>query len=331
MSLLNPLNAEGKTETADTAPDQLISLAQQALIAQATELARSGRYAEAEAVLDRIKDGPSAQVLDLRAKIKAQQGLFSEAASLWGLAIKTAPENKHYASSLKQASRRAKHPAWLAHHWSGLAALTLLALALLLIMLPGKKVMQGSDVMQNPITAPQSRVMKNGDDSTGQSSGKMADRKEQTGIAVEKISLKGVRIFKTEEKMTILFEEGLFTEGTQFHQSARPLLAQLGRQIAGIAPDVQIQVVGCTDDLPLVAGSLYADNSSLGLARAVKVIEILRKVTGLPASAFMAQSMAENNYPYAINSSASKMRNRTAVIRLLDQTPANSLIMVEDD
>gem|GEM_PF-1260168 len=328
--MLNPRNKEVKTTTAQSAPDQLLSLVQQALIARATELARSGRYAEAEAVLDGIKDGPSAQVLDLRARIKAQQGLMAEAASLWGQALRSAPDDQGYAAAMRQALRRADRPLWLTRPWPGLAALALLALALILILMPAKRVMQGGDVTQNPIAAPQSRVMNNGTDSTGRSSEKLADRREKPGIAIPKISLKGIRIFKTDEKMTILFEEGLFTEGTQFHQSARPLLAKVGRQIAGIAPDVQIQVVGCTDDLPMVAGSLYTDNGALGLARAVKVIEIMRTVTGRPASAFIAQSMVENNYPYSINSSESKMRNRTVVISLLDQTPANSLIMVED-
>jgi len=86
-----------------------------------------------------------------------------------------------------------------------------------------------------------------------------------------------------------------------------------------------IQVVGCTDDKPLIAGSGYADNSALGLARAVTAIEVMRNATGLPVNAFIAQSTAGTFYPYSNDGIQSKMRNRTVLIKLMDPAAAKSL------
>jgi len=326
MRSFDSRNADQSTETADPAPVQLFALVQQALVAQATELARSGRYDEAEAVLEGIKECPLAQVLDLRARIKAQQGLMIEAASLWGQALKTAPDDQGYAAAMRRALRRADRPQWLARPRPGLAVLAMLALALLVVLLlPGKKGTNGIDAKQEQISAMRSDVVQNGETIAGSSFAKSAADKELQRILVEKISLKGIKILKMEEKATITFEEGLFSRGTRFRRGAETLLVQLGAQIGANAPGAMIQVVGCTDDKPLIAGSGYADNSALGLARAVTAIEVMRNATGLPVNAFIAQSTAGTFYPYSNDGIQSKMRNRTVLIKLMDPAAAKSL------
>jgi type VI secretion system protein ImpK len=80
--------------------------------ARATELARAGKYPEAESLLS--PPGQPAQVprdLDLLARMAAQQGRYADARRFWEAALKIEPENNAYALCLEhldQAKQGAK-------------------------------------------------------------------------------------------------------------------------------------------------------------------------------------------------------------------------------
>jgi predicted Zn-dependent protease len=66
-------------------------------LARATELAQSGRFLEAEAVLVQNGELPEdPRALDLLARIAARQGRFSEARRRWEAAMRKDPANKGY-------------------------------------------------------------------------------------------------------------------------------------------------------------------------------------------------------------------------------------------
>lgn len=70
-------------------------------LAQATELARAGRYAEAETVLtDLLNARELPAALDLQARIHAQQGRLSKARECWKRALQLDPGNDAYAAGL---------------------------------------------------------------------------------------------------------------------------------------------------------------------------------------------------------------------------------------
>jgi hypothetical protein len=73
--------------------------------ASAAELARTGRYLEAEDLLapnDQLPD--SARELDLLARMAAHQERFEDAARLWSAALKADPNNTSYKECLQQLS-----------------------------------------------------------------------------------------------------------------------------------------------------------------------------------------------------------------------------------
>jgi type VI secretion system protein ImpK len=80
--------------------------------ARATELARAGRYAEAESLLS--PNGQPAEMprdLDLLARMAAQQGRYADARRFWEAALKIEPENNAYIlclEHLEQAKQGAK-------------------------------------------------------------------------------------------------------------------------------------------------------------------------------------------------------------------------------
>jgi len=76
--------------------------------AHATELARSKRYLEAEAILSpqgRIPAAP--KVLDLLARISAQQGQYDRARQFWSTALEITPGNADYERAI-QCTREAE-------------------------------------------------------------------------------------------------------------------------------------------------------------------------------------------------------------------------------
>jgi len=76
--------------------------------ARAAELARSQRYLEAEAILSphgRIPAAP--KVLDLLARISAQQGQYARARQLWSTALEITPGNADYERAV-QCTREAE-------------------------------------------------------------------------------------------------------------------------------------------------------------------------------------------------------------------------------
>ena len=71
--------------------------------ARATELARSRRFLEAEALLSPGGQLPdSTSELDLLARILAKQNHYREARRCWEAALKIAPRNEVYRSGIKR-------------------------------------------------------------------------------------------------------------------------------------------------------------------------------------------------------------------------------------
>lgn len=106
-------------------------LTTQFLLAEATRLAAAGEYAGAEAHLAAIPEGrKQAPVLDLLARIRAQQGRPAEAAEFWQMAVQMDPANADYRAGLAYVEKAAKAP----FHPSRLPGLILRLLAGLLVL-----------------------------------------------------------------------------------------------------------------------------------------------------------------------------------------------------
>jgi osmotically-inducible protein OsmY len=95
------------TKTLSDRIPALEKLAQQSLLAKAAQLARAGRYAEAEAILQDLREtyGASAPVLDLLARVMAQQGRLGEAEFLWTQALQKDPANEDYRAGLRRLAQ----------------------------------------------------------------------------------------------------------------------------------------------------------------------------------------------------------------------------------
>lgn len=86
MNDLPPLPPTAADAPAAAAPAELPTAAvlRQIVFSRAADLARSGRYRAAEMLLsDLVVFDPTVEIVDLLARIRAQQGRLAEAAVLW--------------------------------------------------------------------------------------------------------------------------------------------------------------------------------------------------------------------------------------------------------
>ena len=109
----------------------------QLVLAKAAELARAGHYQEADNLLSGLlggKDQPA--VLDLLARMRAQQGRWQEAEAFWKQALQQDPTNPAYLEGL-QYVQRTQRPPTLARLFSPAILLWIIALVLLLLAARG--------------------------------------------------------------------------------------------------------------------------------------------------------------------------------------------------
>lgn len=99
---------EGWEELVQTTQKLLEALA----CAQAAEWARQGQLRHAEAFLRPLAQRPDAspQILDLMAKVLAQQGLWEEARQFWERALALQPTNKAFQRAIQRCNRSSHAP-----------------------------------------------------------------------------------------------------------------------------------------------------------------------------------------------------------------------------
>jgi flagellar motor protein MotB len=113
-----------------------------------------------------------------------------------------------------------------------------------------------------------------------------------------------------------VFEAGVFASGTKLSREGEAMLSRVGRQLAPRAKSVSVTVVGCTDNIPVSGKKEYKDNQALGLLRAAAALQVLQSSSGIPTAAFKTVSHGAEWSPFPNDTSASRARNRTVVLRI---------------
>jgi|ERR1035438_1968429 hypothetical protein len=129
------MEAQGQNAKS-AAAEVLMRFFEQNLLARATELARSGRLLEAEALLTNGRGPQSAKEMDLLARIAAQSQRYEQAERLWTAARERDPENQEYPRGIGALVEERKKQERIrgALLWASMGALVLLT-ALVCVML----------------------------------------------------------------------------------------------------------------------------------------------------------------------------------------------------
>lgn len=278
-------------------------------LGRAAALARAGRYEEALALLEAdATDGPeaagavddvdgSAAVLDLKARIAAQQRRYEEAEALWGRAAEMDPGRPEYAAGARRAAAYRRRP------WFGL-----MASAVRIALVPSVLVLALAGILwaRGP-TAPTTELPKGGPPPKETVSPK---------VMASDLEVPGTKVHAEGAELVIVFEEGVFAEGSVFAPGAARTLRELARRIAGQPGVICVRVIGHTDDLPISADAVYwRDNFELGAVRAASVAGLMCRASGLPERLIQVSSAGASAPPFE-NDERGRLRNRTVVVRV---------------
>jgi flagellar motor protein MotB len=297
--------------------------AREVALARARTLARRGRYAEAAGLLDRLlaaeprDGGPSAAaVLDLRARVHAQQGQLDQADSCWAQAERLAPGSGEYAAGRRriaairtQGDRRGSTR--LALRTGGVLAAAL-ALALLIDIRLAVGGSTGPTAAGNASQAPQAPSALASAAAAGTAAGGTSSPADV--LATLDLQMPGVRLRRTPGQISVTFTSGVFTDGTSFSPAGRRVLARLGARLHPYAARITVAIVGYSDDLPVPPGLGYTDNVELGLLRAEAARVDLGTISGIPLAMLPVSSMGDEQLPFPDPSGTAQPRDRTVTL-----------------
>ena len=131
----------------------------------------------------------------------------------------------------------------------------------------------------------------------------------------------GAQVSRQGDALEVTFDHGLFASGSaELAPDATDSLLALAQQLRPQAAKLWVRVTGHTDNVPVAQPFTYPDNVSLGMARAVAVVEFFRSQGDLPYVILSARSV-DAIHPLGNNmTAAGRARNRTVVIAITRRT-----------
>ena len=255
-------------------------------VLRATVLARAGHLGAAAELLVPHAAGaaPFPPALDLLARINVRQGRRSEARALWSQAMELDPENARYRGALDRLDALGRRPFWMASPVGSVVAVLVLLIPLAAWLVRGAtdKAEAPPGMVDVPAeSAPSSREA-------------AVDEPPQAamtqGIVDALEGLAGVAVDPLPEGIRVTLARGLYTEGVRMDPRGAAVLTRVGYALEPWSGQIEVQLVGHTDQIPMRPGARYRDNFALGAARAVAALEHLRTTTNLPGGILVARS-----------------------------------------
>jgi len=225
------------------------NLAVQIVASRATELARAGRYDDAEALLkDLVPVGLPTTALDLLARIRAQQGRLAEAKALWVQLSQLDPCDQAAQAALGRIARIEGR-----HRGRGLSLFS--AYSRLRQFMRREKAADKTSQNANPL-----------------------------GLTVR---VPGVVLRQMDDEVIVTFDFNPFSgPGATLEKKGKEVLSVLGWQLEPYVGRIAIEVVGQPDALPQDGDTVPRDVSALGMERAFAVFSHLVETTKLQARMF---------------------------------------------
>ena len=328
--------------------DQITTILSQNQLAIAAEYARSGEFALAEDILDSIKDEKlSHAVLELQAKIKAQQGDYESACNLWREALNENTTCPECIAGLQRAKSilSSKAPKfWVKRLWALILILVRIGLVMyLLVQINQLKSVTPDQYNISPITT----VVFQSDDIENKILGLSSQQEKvieylegeqeeinflstQIGIMsstatpfpiptippsiIDQISFQtdNVNYLVKDNEIEITFEIGIFLYNWLLSEEGKTVLKSIGTELEQWIDDIQIQVIGFTDDTE-------KEQSELSYFRSYKAVEFLSSNCRLSEDTFVIVPTANRLAPYPNDSLSNRLKNRSIML-IITQT-----------
>jgi len=264
----------------------LAGLQEQLVLERACSYALAGNHRAGEELLTRIlrNDPVPAGALDLAARICAQAGQYDKARDYWLRARDAEADPAGFSAQLA----RLKH----IQRWP--------------LLLPLRRAVPVFTIVLIVVTAV--------------GLGQKFLQRHEVAAAVPAIRVADARVIRRNSDIQLKFDSGLFYYGAVLKADAKRTLASLASQIRGLSHSHTVLITGHTNNIPLPKHPHYADNYGLGLARAMSVMNYMRKMDGMKDAGYVLRSVGATNPPYTNSTSEGRSRNMTVSITL---TPIN--------
>lgn len=283
-------------------------------LAQAVNYLFKGKYKPADALLIELTSnyGENPTILNLYASSLAQQGRLPEAESVWKKALIIQPDNLHFQGAVNKIHDILKKRSGGIGNVSVWLKNTFPVILFLLIVLAGYKIFDLAQKVDD--------IAAIGKDISNKISAVKEDSPNVHNEQIDGITkllnsnVSGITVDQTNSTATIKFNEGLFYKGAILQDDSKGILTNLAKILEKFKGTVNI--LGCTDDLPVTQNDKYSNNLSLAAERAETVYKFLTHSANLSSNKIYLGSLFVNQSPYSNSSIDNKLKNRTVVIKL---------------
>ncbi|WP_327640564.1 hypothetical protein OHB24_19910 [Kribbella sp. NBC_00482] len=299
----------------------MTDIRQQVALARAAELARQGDLSGAATLLADLDD-PSVEVLDLLARIRAQQKRWDEADALWAQVEKSgagasvvdgAVAGRRMVAGIR-GHRRAARPVLPVVGAVVLVGAVVAGGAVFLGGRGDEPVAQPTQV-QTPTPTPS--VDTGAEERAAELARRLAaleaQRRAEAAATAGKLDMiarrvagAGVLVQREKGAVRVVFTEGVFAAGTDLSTSGERALDVLGQRLPGLKATITV-----TGYSVVVPGGTNSGGSRTALLRARVATQQLSTASGLPLTAFTMQSGDQAHPPYRTDA-----QNRTVTVTL---------------
>ncbi len=286
----------------------------------ATEAASKGDYSLANKYISNLSDTHEDMpiLLDLRAKIHAQQGKLKEAEFLWEKCVALNPENSTYNEALNRVNKLQRTNVTWRFRWAKLigTVLTIILLSILLVFIFNRNDEKTSklEILQKQQSATLKRI------ENKLVTNENAPTDNLIPIISKKIEeVNGIGLEKNNQGLLIKFNEGLFSNGIKFRPSHEATINQLAKVLETYSGKITIIILGCSDTIPLTDSIQFKSNHDLGLARANYVYNIFYQNSRIATESLIFGSVGDTNTPFSNDTRENRMKNRTVFIKIIQK------------
>jgi flagellar motor protein MotB len=283
-----------------------------------SEAACKGDYVSANSYTSFLMKsfGDNTVLMNLQAKIYAQQGMLTEAGFLWKKCLKIDPDNISFNNALHRINKlqnaRVHYQFKSIKLLGGL--LLLVVLVLLYSVLLNSLNRQSNDIKQ---LREQQTAFQNNVDSLIALNKNLSSEKLLDEIKAKLENFEGIGLTSKEEELTVTFNNGLFRKGDHPTDSGTDKVLMLAKVMEPFTGRISLLILGCTDDIPLGNNRKFESDNLLSLARAEAVFKLISHNSRMLNEDILTGTLSKDKVPFKNDSQENRLRNRTVVIKIL--------------
>lgn len=277
--------------------------------------ASKGQFSLASSYISELlkSNGESSIILDLQAKIAAQQGKFREAEFLWKKCLKAEPDNPDYIAAQNRINKIISSKSVRFYYlFNLLKVVTIVSLIIFLLFFYFYERIDRKQQLEFIIMKNEAMISKVED--TVNLKGTFNELLLSISNKMKVIS--GITVENKNNEITILFNEGLFSRGDNIKSNQLLTLDIISQTLSPHAGQVLVKIIGSTDSTPILFSDSFKNNDDLSISRAKAVFDRVYESSRIPREDLMIGSLSESNSRFTNDTPENRMKNRTVSIKI---------------